>query len=137
MAEDKVLSRDDILNVNDICIEKLPVPEWGGAIYVKTLMADERDKIEAAIITIGADGQPKGVRMENLRSLVAFYGICDEQGHRLFTDGRDIAALAKKSSSALDRVVAKIQKMSGMSPADIDNLTAGLKKDQSAASPTA
>lgn len=132
-----ILSRDDILNVNDIDVEELPVPEWGGSIFVKTLTGEERDKIEAAIIVIGSDGKPKQTKMENLRSLVAFYGICDEQGRRLFTEAKDITALAKKSASALDRVVAKIQSMSGMSPADIENLVGELKNAQPAALPSA
>lgn len=132
-----ILSRDDILSVNDIQIEELPVPEWGGSVYVKTLMGEERDKIEASVISIGADGKAKQAKMENLRALVAFYGICDEQGKRLFTEAKDIVSLTKKSASALDRVVAKIQKMSGMSPADIESLVGELKNDRPAASPSA
>jgi len=136
ISEQKFLSRDDILNANDICIERLPVPEWGGVVHVKTLTGEERDKIEEAIISIGADGKPKQAKMENLRSLVAFYGVCDEQGKRLFTEAKDIVSLTKKSASALDKVVAKIQSMSGMSPADIESLVGDLKNDQHAVLPS-
>lgn len=132
------LSKDQILNSHDITVETLPVPEWGGEICVKTLTAEERDFIEAAVIKINPrTGQPSEAKMENLRALVAFYGICDETGERLFTDKKDIELLKKKSAAALDRVVARIQAMSAMSPADIENLTAELKNDQPAALPTA
>jgi hypothetical protein len=133
----KYLTAEDILSASDIHVEELPVPEWGGTLYVKTLTGEERDKIEAEILVIGADGRPKQAKLNNLRSLVAFYGICDEKGNRLFTKAEEIAKLAKKSASALDRVVARIQELSAMSPADIENLIDDLKNDQRAALPTA
>lgn len=130
------LSRDDILSANDIQVEELPVPEWGGVICVKTLTAEERDMLEAEIVQMSPDGKPKAMKLDTLRSTVAFLGICDSDGNRLFTDKKDIAALKKKSAAALDRVVARIQEMSAMSPADIEKLTANLKNDQPAALPT-
>lgn len=132
----ELLSKDQILSSNDIHVEELPVPEWGGSICVKTLSADERDQIEAAMIEVGPNGQPKMTKMKKLRALVAFYGICDDKGNRIFTEGRDIDALSKKSAAALDRVVARIQALSAMSPADIEALTTNLKNAQPAALPT-
>lgn len=133
----KYLSRDDILNANDIQIEELPVPEWGGTICVKTLTGAERDMLEGQLVEMGKDGRPKEIKMDHLRATVAWLGICDDQGARVFTDKKDIAALEKKSAAALDRVVARIQAMSAMSPADVDSLIGELKNDQRAALPTA
>lgn len=133
----KYLSRDDILNANDIQIEELPVPEWGGTICVKTLTGAERDMLEGELVEMGANGKPKGMKLEHIRSTVAWLGICDDQGNRLFTDKKDIARLDKKSAAALDRVVSRIQAMSAMSPADIDALVNDLKNDQPAALPIA
>ncbi len=131
------LSRDDILSANDIQVEELPVPEWGGVICVKTLTGEERDMLESEMISIGPNGQAKNVKLDALRSTVAFLGICDNDGNRLFTDKKDIDKLKKKSAAALDRVVARIQEMSAMSPADIEKLTTNLKNAQPAALPTA
>lgn len=133
-----LLSKDQILSAHDIHVEELPVPEWGGVICIKTLSADERDQIESEIIQINPQtGQPKAMKTNTLRSLVAFYGICDEEGHRLFTDKRDIDLLGRKSAAALDRVVVRIQELSAMSPADIEKLVTDLKNDQPAALPIA
>jgi hypothetical protein len=132
----KYLSAEEILNVNDIHVEELPVPEWGGVICVKTLTGSERDEIEGEIIQLGPNGQPKSVKINKIRSLVAFYGICDETGKRLFNDKKNVDDLSRKSSSALDRVVKRIQELSAMSPADIESLVADLKNDQRAASLT-
>lgn len=132
----KYLTRDDILNANDIQIEELPVPEWGGTICVKTLTGAERDTLEAQLIELGANGRPKEVKMDHLRATVAWLGICDDAGNRIFTDKKDISRLEQKSAAALDRVVARIQQMSAMSPADVESLIGELKNDQRAALPT-
>lgn len=133
----KMLSRDDILNVNDIAVEELPVPEWGGSVFVKTLTAEERDLIEAQLVKINPNnGATASIKMDKLRALCAFYGICDAEGKRIFTNTKDIDLLAKKSAAALDRVVSKVQAMAAMSPADIASLVDDLKNDQPAALPT-
>ena len=130
------LSRDDILNANDIQIEELPVPEWGGVICVKTLSADERDKLEASILEMSPNGQPRKMKLDHLRSYIAVLGICNSEGVPVF-DLKDVLALGKKSAAALDRVVLRIQQMSAMSPADIESLVSNLKNAQTAALPIA
>ena len=130
-----ILSRDDILNVNDIYIELLPVPEWGGEVYVKTITAAERGFIEKRMIELGRDGKPKDVKLDNLTTYVAFLSICDANGNRLFTDIKDVEKLGQKSASALDRVSAKAQALAGMPPADIENMVSELKNIQPAALP--
>lgn len=129
------LNRDTILAAKDIHIELLHVPEWSGDVYIKTLSGAERDKLESEIIEFGANGQPKKMRMDKIRSLICALAICDENGERLFGD-KDIDALAEKSAAALDRVSAKATNMAGMSQGDIDTLVDGLKNEQAAALPS-
>ena len=43
-----LLSRDDILNADDLTIETVAVPEWGGEVNVKTLTGAEKDKWQTA-----------------------------------------------------------------------------------------
>lgn len=127
----KILGKSDILEAQDIKIELMDVPEWNGSIYVKTLTGAERDKLEASIMSFGNDGRPRGMKLDNMRAMVAVLGICDEKGDAIFTM-KDITALSAKSSSALDRVVAKIQSLAAMSQLDIENLIGDLKNDQHA-----
>jgi len=131
----KQLTKDDILSANDIYKEEIDVPEWGGTVFVKTLSGEERDKLEASIISFGPSGQARGMRTDKLRSTLAVLGICDKDGNPIFAE-KDIPALAKKSASALDRVVVAIQRLAGMSPADVDSLIGELKNDQPAALPS-
>lgn len=130
----KPLTRDQILQAQDIRIEKVEVPEWGGEVYVKTLTGQERDQLEAALMEYDNKGQPKRLKLDRLRSTLAVLAICDESGQRLFTSG-DIQTLAGKSSAALDRVVSKAQELAAISPGDVDKLVTDLKKDQADDSP--
>lgn len=130
-----ILDRNQILAANDITIELLPVPEWGGEVYVKTISAAERGLLEARMVEMGRDGQPKNIKLENLTTYIAFLSICDETGKRLFTSQKDIEELGKKSAAALDRVAEKAQHLARISPADLEKLTDDLKNSQPAALP--
>ena len=46
------LSRDQILKAADLKVEKVDVPEWGGAIYLKVMSVGERDSYELSLIHI-------------------------------------------------------------------------------------
>ena len=45
-----LLSRDAILQTNDLHCELVKVPEWGGDVYVRGLNGAERDQLEAAML---------------------------------------------------------------------------------------
>ena len=134
-GEEKVLSAEQVLSSKDIKSEKVFVPEWGGSVYVKALTAAERDQYESSIVEFGSDGKPRKYRLDKVRSLLAAMTICDENGNRLFED-KDVAALGKKSSAALDRVFKAAQSLSAISKKDVEDLADGLKNDQSADSPS-
>lgn len=123
------LDRDAILEVQDITIEPVEVPEWGGVVYVKALTGNERDAIESSVVAIDGKGQ-RVLRLDNLRAKTLARAICDPQGKRLFSDA-DIPALTKKSAAAMQRLFNVAQRLSGMTEEDVASLAAGLKNDQS------
>ena len=102
------LTRDQILNADDLEIKKVPVPEWGNDdpdahIYIRVPRAAERDKFEAAMIKYDKDGN--GVaQMEGYRSKFCLLIMCNASGDPIFKQN-DIDMLAKKSSKVLDRLV--------------------------------
>ena len=128
------LKRDDILKVQDIKVEKVHVPEWGGDVYIKGMNGMERDAFEASVVQMRGKGT--NVDMSNIRAKLAAQTICDENGERLFTDA-DIKALGKKSASALQRVFEVAQKLSGIGDDAIQELTEGLQVNPLEDSPTA
>jgi hypothetical protein len=134
----KILSREEILGAKDSVMELVPVPEWGGEVYVRGLTGAERDRYEATILR--QKGKRREVVLEDLRAKLAVVAICTEQGDQVFTQA-DIAALSRKSAAALQRVFTVASRLSGLSDEDVESLVKeseeDLKNDQSAASPSA
>jgi len=123
----KCLSRDDILQVDDLPRELVEVPPWGGSVYVRGLTGSERDLFEAEMVEWVGDGKNryKQVTLENARAKLAARTICDENGKRLFTDA-DIRALAEKSAVGLQIVFDVAMRLSGLTQSAVEELAAGL-----------
>lgn len=135
-----LLSRDQILEAQDIEFEDVPVPEWGGTVRVKGLNGEERNSFEAACRqerpVHNAEGKrirgrtELAVNLANTHAKLAARSIVDEQGERLFTD-HDVAALGRKSSAALDRVVDVATRLSRLSDEEIEELSGNSDAAQS------
>lgn len=119
-----ILTKDKILQVEDIQKELVNVPEWGGDVYVRGMTGAERDRFEASIVQM--QGTERKLNMSNVRAKLASLTICDEQGQRLFNDA-DVAKLAEKSASALQRIFAVAQRLSGIGDDDVKELAEGLR----------
>ena len=50
------LTKDQILEANDLQSESVTVPEWGGDVLVRTMTGADRDAFEASMITTLPDG---------------------------------------------------------------------------------
>lgn len=122
------LTKEAILQANDIQREEVNVPEWGGVVLVRGLTGKERDLLEASMIK--GKGKNTSVNLENLRAKVVARSIVDESNNRIFGDA-DIPALAQKSAAALNRVYAVAQRLSGITEEDVDELTKNSETVQS------
>lgn len=133
----KYLTRDEILQAQDLPQEKVDVPEWGGEVLVRGLTGAERDAFEGDMVrpngntlTLDLEGA-----MQNVRARLVARTIVDENGKRQFSDD-DIAALGRKSAKALQRVFEVAQRLSGMTNKDVQELGTALKNAPSADLPT-
>lgn len=124
----KLLSRDEILAADDLPRELVDVPEWGGAVYVRTLTGEERDAFEAA--TVQSRGKRVDLNLRNIRARLVALAVVDEDGRRLFTDG-DVAALGKKSAQALNTLFGVAQRLSGLTEADVEEMAKNSGSGQS------
>ena len=113
------LSRDAILGADDLPVEEIDIPEWGGKVYVRTLSGRERDRLEESIQT--GRGKGRKVSLANLRARVASMVLSDAEGNRMFTD-QDAEALGGKSASALDRIMEVGMKLNRYSDEDVNEL---------------
>ncbi len=129
-----LLNRNAILAASDIQQESVEVPEWGGSVIVRGLTGAQRDRFEASMF-----GQRQGkpvFRLQNLRAQLVMLSVVDEQGKQLF-DESDVMALGQKSAAALQRIWNVAQRLSGLTEADVEELTKNSESDQSASSTSA
>ena len=109
------LDRKSILAADDVRKEKVPVPEWGGDVYLRVLSGTDRDRFEESY----ADQKMKAFRIRFL-----LMALCDERGERLFADDEgDI--LGKKSSVVINRLFEAGWRINALSQEAVDALGEG------------
>ena len=123
-----LLTRDAILQADDLPTEDVEVPEWGGTVRVRGLTGAERDAFEASIVE--QRGKKTHFNMVNLRARLVALSVVDEDGKRVFSDS-DVKALGHKSAVALQRVFKAAQRLSGLTAEDVEELAKNLESDQS------
>lgn len=111
-----VLRKSDILKVDDLKLERVPVPEWGGCVLIRTLTASELDHFEASILN--EDGTKD---YANVRARFVSRCLIDEQGTLMFGE-EEAALLGEKSAAALDRIYDAAARLNGRSQADMEEL---------------
>lgn len=131
------LSKSQILKAQDRAkLEKVPVPEWGGDVYLRILSGTERDQFEDE--TYKVRGKTVELNRTNIRARLLAICLCDEKGARLFTDA-DAAALGEKASPVITRLFDLAQKINGLTKADVEDLAknsgAGQAGDSTSDSP--
>lgn len=119
MADElKVLDRAAILTAEDQDRELVPVPEWGGRVWVHGLSAMQRGRVEDARYV----REGRKVRFTQEREMVEVCRLAmrDEKGGLLFPAAPDVAALGQKSARAMDRVYRVALRLSGMREEDLE-----------------
>ena len=110
-----ILNRLDILGSDDLHLEKISVPQWGGDLFVRILTAAERDAFEASV----SGGKRRN--LVNLRARLVVLTACDEKGERLF-QAAAIEALGTKAAAAMDRGFGVSAALNGFTSGDIESL---------------
>jgi hypothetical protein len=109
-----ILTREAILSAQDLKTETVKVPEWGGEVIVSMMTAATRDAWEMSLV-----GDGKTFNTSNMSARLLAHCAIDEKGNRLFTD-KDAEALGKRSARAMSRCVKVIQRLNGLTDADIE-----------------
>lgn len=133
------LTREAILAAQDLPVEDVDVPEWGGTVTVRTLTGSERSVYQEAMIRVSADGRERSVVLRDADVRLAALSMIDrESGQHLFS-ADEVDLLGGKSARALNRVVEVAQRLSGLTARDMEELTQGFagtpNADSSSGSP--
>jgi hypothetical protein len=106
MAAPKILSVEDILTAPDIQERVVEVPEWGGAVKIKSFTKARQIQLRAQAI------DPKGeVDSERMELLMFVEGVVEPK-----FGAEHIDLLKGKSASAMDRVLSAILDLGGLTP---------------------
>lgn len=100
-----MLTKDQILLVTDQARKEVPVPEWGGSVFIRGMTLEDVDFCQK----LGDDSQS----LE--KTIVRF--VCDERGESLFSED-DIPSLKKKSIQAFKRIVKEIRLFNSIEEAE-------------------
>jgi hypothetical protein len=106
------LSRDQILEASDLRSQLAEVPEWGGAVLVRTMTGADRDAFENSMVSVRPDGT-REQNLTNFRTKLVALTVVDDAGNLLFS-ADDLARLAAKSALAIDRVFVVAQSINGL-----------------------
>lgn len=132
MTEEKLLSRKEILAIDDAVYEYIDMPEWGGTIRVKSLSGTERRAYERSLIVIG-DGKDVEVNWDaydTSQPRLVSMSIVDKFGKPEFSI-KDITKLGQKSSANLQRVFEVCQRISALDKKSIQETAENLAKTPS------
>lgn len=123
------LTREAILEADDIQEEPVAVPEWGGRVLVRGLTGSQRDDYEATLQR--GKGTNKEINLRNARAKLVMWSVVHPTTReRLFSE-QDVERLGKKSAAALQRVFDAAARLSGLSAKDLDELTENFDDGQS------
>lgn len=132
-----IATREAILAIDDRKVELVQVPEWGMAVWVRSLTGLERDQYEGGSVSYkrGAKGSVEvdKVVTDNMRArlcAMAMVASDEPDALNLFTPA-DVLVLGLKNAAALNRVWEVVQRLSLLNDAAIDAAKDGLGKDPS------
>ena len=100
----RILSKAEILAAEDLPVEVVATPEWGGAVKVRGMSAEGR--LQYVEKTRAADGS---IDLEKATYYAVIYGVVEPQ----FTEA-DIPELKKRSAAVLDRISRVWLRLSGI-----------------------
>jgi hypothetical protein len=120
----KLLSADEILDVNDVEYVDVEVPEWKGTVRLQTMSAD--DAIKFTDLMSAPDKRKS--------AMVRIVALCavNEAGERLFPDGPEqqgkMERLRKKNVKAFMRLQIEALRLNGFAD-DAKKVEAAAKND--------
>lgn len=99
-----MLTIEQILAANDLKVEEVQVPEWGGSVFVRHLSGLEAIELYAQLKDSAAGTVTEKAAARMVASLSAF--LCDSDGKQLASIDQ-AKLLVGKSAAAVNRIVTK------------------------------
>lgn len=127
-GNDGLLTKDQILKVDDRQIRRVEVPEWGGAVLVRGLDGAGRDEYFAQMAVIRqAKGKAPQMGVDSSQATAKLVARCildpdDPKRERIMFSYAEVELLGAKSGAALNRVYEAALALSGLTEEDMEEL---------------
>jgi hypothetical protein len=118
------ISRQEIIDAQDIKTMDVEVPEWGGTVTVKAMSVGDRDAF-----TVWVSDREGRVSAQDFMAKMVAMCLIDEKGNRMFSDD-ELPLISAKSIPAIERIFKVVQDLSGMRKADLEEAKNSLKKTE-------
>lgn len=118
----KMLTKEEILNANDLPIREVDVPDWNGIVRLRTLPGSERDVFEN-IVQKRKKGQD--IELKGLKVLLLSLAIVNGENKLMFSE-EDLDGLNSKSSRALNKLFDVATEMNGIGEEAVEELRKNL-----------
>lgn len=115
-----LLSRNQIVEADDVEYETVACPEWGGEVRLRSIRGTQRDAYEASLVVEKSGSRSMNLR--NARAKLVILCAIDETDALLFS-AEDLNALGRKNAKPLDRLFDACKRLAGLSDDDVDKLT--------------
>jgi hypothetical protein len=122
------ISKDDILQADDLPIEEVECPEWGGSVAVRTMTGSDRDELENDLSVRQRQGKRTDLR--GFKARLVQLTVVNGDGGLMFAK-EEIAMLQKKSSTVIDRIAATAMKLNGLASGDVEEMLGNSPTDPS------
>lgn len=107
-----MLTKEAILGAQDLRIERVEIPEWGGHAFHRVLSIAERVEMEA---------RNDNATVDDVLANVVGYALCDESGTRLFSND-DLPALKAKNAAVMLRLSDICRKHNTLTRKDVEEI---------------
>jgi hypothetical protein len=114
------LTRDQIVEADDVEYDVVACPEWGGDVRIKSIKGTQRDAYEASLV-VEKSGS-RSINLRNARAKLIVLCAVDERGALLFNQD-DLNVLGRKNAKPLDRLFDACRTLAGLSDDDVTKLT--------------
>jgi hypothetical protein len=114
----ELLSFEDIVGADDIRYETVEVPEWGGAVRLRSITGAERDRYTNFVESL-KDAKGNLKKHDGLITRLLQLCLVDGKGDQLFS-GAQVEKLKAKNGEVLERLATIASKLNGLSSEAIE-----------------
>jgi hypothetical protein len=133
LLNSELLSKDDILGMDDIPTELVSVPEWKGrTVMISGMTAAGKNAYQSSLVEL--NGKSRKLKLEHSTAKLLVRTLVDANRQPLFTE-TDIIRLGTKSSAVLERLAKVASRLSGMDEQENEALAKNSEAAQSDDSP--